>query len=140
MRAYLNGRCSFRIKGDRFAQEPTNLMNEKPVNIFDYEAIAQARLGQAEYDFIAGGANDEITLRRTRAMFDSIMMRPRMMVDISQRDLGTTVMGQKIQIPILLDPAGNHAIAHPDAEVAKTWRRLLPGRCGSSPTSSKTAA
>ena len=93
-------------------------MNEKPVNIFDYEAIAKARLGQAEYDFIAGGANDEITLRRTRAVFDSIMMRPRMMVDINQRNLSTTVLGQTIQIPILLDPAGNHAIAHPDAEFA----------------------
>jgi len=59
----------------------------------------------------AGAATDEITLRRTRAVFDSIMLRPRMMVDISQRDLRTTVLGQAIRFPIMLDPAGNHAAA-----------------------------
>ena len=66
-----------------------------------------------------GGATDEITLRRTRAVFDAIMLRPRMMVDISQRDLGTTVLGQDIRFPIMLDPAGNHAAAHPDGELAE---------------------
>lgn len=89
-----------------------------PVNIFEYEELAKERLNQGEYDFIAGGATDEITIRRTRAVFDSIMMRPRMMVDISQRDLSTTVLGQKISFPIMLDPAGHHSAAHPDAEIA----------------------
>ena len=88
-------------------------MDANPVNIYEYEALAKGKLGQGEYDFIAGGATDEITLRRTRAVFDAIMLRPRMMVDISQRDLRTTVLGQEIRFPILLDPAGNHAAAHP---------------------------
>jgi isopentenyl diphosphate isomerase/L-lactate dehydrogenase-like FMN-dependent dehydrogenase len=39
-----------------------------PVNIFEYETLAKERLPQAEYDFIAGGAADEITLRRTRGL------------------------------------------------------------------------
>jgi 4-hydroxymandelate oxidase len=89
-----------------------------PVNIFEYEALAKDRLPQAEYDFIAGGATDEITLRRTRAVFDAMMLRPRMLVDISQRDLSTTVLGQRIEFPILVDPAGNHGRAHADAELA----------------------
>ncbi len=93
-------------------------MAQEPVNLFEYEEIAKARLDQGDYDFIAGGATDEITIRRTRAVFDSIMMRPRMMVDISQRDLSTTVLGQKIDVPIMLDPAGNHSAAHPEAELA----------------------
>src|SRR6266852_6065124 len=80
--------------------------------------MAKGKMGRGEYDFIAGAATDEITLRRTRAVFDSILMRPRMMVDISQRDLRTTVLGQEIRFPILLDPAGNHAAAHPDGELA----------------------
>ena len=46
------------------------------------------------------------------------MLRPRMMVDISQRDLRTTVLGQEIRFPIMLDPAGNHAAAHPEGELA----------------------
>ncbi len=93
-------------------------MTTNPVNIYEYEAIAKERLAQGEYDFIAGAATDEITLRRTRAVFDSIMMKPRMMVDVSQRDLSTTVLGKKIGFPVMLDPAGNHGAAHPDAELA----------------------
>lgn len=93
-------------------------MTGDPVNLFEYEALAKERLPQAEYDFIAGGATDEITLKRTRAVFDAIMLRPRMLVDISQRDLSTTVLGQRIAFPIMLDPAGHHGRAHPDAELA----------------------
>ena len=93
-------------------------MDANPVNIYEYEEIAKGKMGQGEYDFIAGGATDEITLRRTRAVFDSIMLRPRMMVDISQRDLRTTVLGQAIRFPIMLDPAGNHGSAHPEGELA----------------------
>ena len=93
-------------------------MDSQPVNVFEYEEIARKRLSQGDYDFVAGGATDEITLRRTRAVFDSIMLRPRMMVDISQRDLGTTVLGHKISFPVMLDPAGNHGVAHADAEIA----------------------
>jgi 4-hydroxymandelate oxidase len=89
-----------------------------PVNIYEYEALAKERLPQPEYDFIAGGATDEITLKRTREIFDAIMLRPRMLVDISQRDLSTTVLGQQIAFPIMVDPAGHHGRAHPDAELA----------------------
>ena len=93
-------------------------MTAEPVNIFEYEEIAKERLSQGNYDFIAGAATDEITLRRTRAAFDSIMIRPRMMVDVSNRDLSTTVLGQKIALPIMLDPAGNHGAAHLEGELA----------------------
>ena len=93
-------------------------MDSKPVNIYEFEEIAKGKLGQGEYDFIAGAATDEITLRRTRAVLDSIIMKPRMLVDISERDLSTTVLGQEISFPVMLDPAGNHSAAHPDAEIA----------------------
>ncbi|HIN05365.1 MAG TPA: alpha-hydroxy-acid oxidizing protein, partial [Dehalococcoidia bacterium] len=93
-------------------------MAQEPINLFEYEEIAKSRLEQGQYDFIAGGATDEITIRRTRAVFDSIMMRPRMMVDISKRDVSTTVLGQKIDLPVMIDPAGNHGVAHEDAELA----------------------
>ncbi|MGE3536018.1 MAG: alpha-hydroxy acid oxidase [Candidatus Tectimicrobiota bacterium] len=89
-----------------------------PINIYEYEALAKARLQPTEYDFIAGGATDEITLRRTRAAFDAIMLRPRMLVDIGQIDMSTTVLGQRIPFPVLVDPAGGHGRAHPEAELA----------------------
>ncbi len=93
-------------------------MTREPVNIFEYEEIAKASLPKPDYDFIAGGATDEITLRRTRAVYDSIMLRPNVMVDVSKMDLSATVLGREITLPVLLDPAGNHSIAHPDAELA----------------------
>ena len=93
-------------------------MTTNPVNIYEYEDIAKQRIDQGDYDFIAGAATDEITLRRTRAVFDSIMMKPRMMVDVSERDLSTTVLGNKISFPVIMAPAGNHSAAHPDAELA----------------------
>ena len=89
-----------------------------PVNIFEYEKLAESTLDKGEYDFIAGGATDEITISRTRAVFDSIMIRPRMSVDVSKRDLSTTVLNHKISLPVMLDPAGNHGAAHPDGEIA----------------------
>ena len=93
-------------------------MATEPVNIFEYEEIAKERLDKGDYDFIAGAATDEITLRRTREVLDSIVMKPRMMVDVSQRDLSTTVLGQKISFPVMLAPAGNHGAAHLEAELA----------------------
>ena len=93
-------------------------MTAEPVNIFEFEALAKERLPHDEYDFIAGGATDEITLRRTRGVFDSIMLRPRMLTDISQRDLSTTVLGQRIELPVMCDPSGGHGRAHPDGELA----------------------
>jgi 4-hydroxymandelate oxidase len=93
-------------------------MSVGPVNIFEFQELAEQSLPKAEADFIAGGATDEITLRRTRAAFDSIMLRPRMLVDISQRELSTTVLGQRIEFPVMLDPAGGHGRAHPEGELA----------------------
>ena len=89
-----------------------------PVNIFEFEALAKELLPKAEYDFIAGGAADEITVTRNRAAFDSILLRPRTLVDIAQRDVSTTVLGQRIEFPVMLAPAGGYARAHPEGELA----------------------
>jgi isopentenyl diphosphate isomerase/L-lactate dehydrogenase-like FMN-dependent dehydrogenase len=88
------------------------------VNIYDYEAVAKKTLPKEQYDFIAGGATDEITLRRTRAVFESILLKPRVLTDVSRIDTSTSVLGHPIKFPIMLDPAGAHKRAHPDAEIA----------------------
>ena len=93
-------------------------MADRPINIYEFEALSNERLPKTESDFIAGGATDEITLRRTREVFDSIMLRPRMLVDISEMDLSTTVLGQRIEFPVMAAPSGGHARAHPEGELA----------------------
>ena len=93
-------------------------MANRPINIYEFEALSNDRMPKHEYDFVAGGATDEITLRRTRDAFDSIMLRPKMLVDISQMDVSTTVLGQRIEFPVMADPSGGHGRAHPDGELA----------------------
>lgn len=93
-------------------------MDDRPVNLYEYEALAKERMPKPEWDFVEGGATDEITISRTRQAFDSIMLRPRMLVDMDVRDLSTTVLGERIDFPVMLCPAGHHIRAHADAENA----------------------
>ena len=88
------------------------------INIQQYEDASREKLPPSDFDSIAGGATDEITLRRNRAAYDSIHLRPRVLVDVSTRDLSSTVLGQRIAFPVMLTCAGGHVMAHPDAEMA----------------------
>ena len=93
-------------------------MEVGPINLHEYEALAKESLPKPEWDFIEGGATDELTIGRNRKAFDSIMLRPRMLVDMDVRDLSTTVLGERIEFPVMLCPAGHHIRAHKDAEIA----------------------
>lgn len=88
----------------------------EPVNILEFEALARANVEPGAWDYISGGAEDEITLRENRAAFERTFLRPRYLVDVSKRDLSTTVLGTKIPFPLLLSPAGYHSLSHPDGE------------------------
>ena len=66
----------------------------------------------------ASGANDEITLRENRAAYERITLLPRMLVDVSVRDMSTTVLGEPVSMPILIAPLALQGLAHPDAEIA----------------------
>jgi len=79
-------------------------VNEKPVNLYEYEALAKELMSGSEWDFVEGGATDEITIRRTRQAFDSIMLRPRMLMDMDERDPSTTVLGEPIAFTVMLCP------------------------------------
>lgn len=90
----------------------------EPVNVFDFEEAARAKLPAMVYDYYAGGAQDEVTLRANRAAFERTCLRYRVLVDVSQRDLATTVLGQRVAMPILVAPTAFHGLAHPEGEVA----------------------
>lgn len=98
-----------------------------PINLFDYETLARKFLPQVTYDVIAGGATDEITLRRNRSAFDEIMFRPRILVDVSCVDPSTTVLGQRIDFPVMLAPAGSHGRVHSDGELASARAAAAAG-------------
>jgi 4-hydroxymandelate oxidase len=88
------------------------------VNLFDFEAVARERLPKLEYDYIAGGATDEISVDRNRRAYASWALRPRVLRNVSQLDLSTTVLGTKVNLPVLIAPCGGHKKAHPEGEFA----------------------
>lgn len=97
------------------------MSNREPVNLFEFEEIARERLPKEEYDYIAGGATDEISVERNRRAYVSWAFRPRVLRDVSTLDLSTTVLGIKVNLPVLIAPCGGHKRAHPEGELA-TYR------------------
>jgi isopentenyl diphosphate isomerase/L-lactate dehydrogenase-like FMN-dependent dehydrogenase len=93
----------------------------EPINLFEFETAAKELLPKAEYDYIAGGATDEISVARNRRAYESWALRPRVLRDVSNVDLSTVVLGTKIRLPVLIAPCGGHKRAHPDGELA-TYR------------------
>jgi len=89
-----------------------------PINVFDYEALAQSRIHPISWDYYQGGSDDEITLRANRSAFSEIRLRPRVLVEVNTCDLSTTVLGKSVALPILIAPTSSHGFAHPDAELA----------------------
>jgi isopentenyl diphosphate isomerase/L-lactate dehydrogenase-like FMN-dependent dehydrogenase len=88
------------------------------VNVFAYEALAQARMEPSAWAFYQSGSDDEVTLRANRAAFEAIRLRPRMLVNVETCDLGTTVLGMPVSMPILVAPTADHCLAHPEGECA----------------------
>ena len=93
-------------------------MRFDPINLHGYEARAKQVLPHTIWDFVEGGAMDEVTTRRNRSAFQELSLRPRFLRDISQRDISTTVLGEPISLPVMICPAGGHMSAHPEGEVA----------------------
>jgi 4-hydroxymandelate oxidase len=90
------------------------------INPYELEARARELLPQMAYDYYASGANDEVTLRENRAAYERITLLPRMLVDVSVRDMGTTVLGEPVSMPILIAPTAIRGLAHPEGEIATT--------------------
>jgi 4-hydroxymandelate oxidase len=89
-----------------------------PVNLLEYEELARRRLSRMAYDYVAGGAADEITLRRNRSAFDQIRLKPRVLVDVSRLETRVRLAGQEHHFPILLAPTAYHKLMHREGESA----------------------
>ncbi|MGB7442470.1 MAG: alpha-hydroxy acid oxidase [Coleofasciculaceae cyanobacterium] len=90
----------------------------EPINLFEYESLAAERLSQMALDYYASGAGDELTLQNNRAAFERLQLRPRVLVDVSERDLSTEILGQSFPLPILVAPMAFQSLAHPEGELA----------------------
>ena len=84
----------------------------------DLEAEARRRLDPAVYDFYAGGAGDEVTLRANETAFARISLVPRVLTGHRARDLGVDLLGSRADLPVLVAPTAFHRLAHPEGELA----------------------
>jgi L-lactate dehydrogenase (cytochrome) len=79
---------------------------------------ARRALPRTIFDFIAGGAEDEVALRRNREAFDRLEFRPRMLRGPARVEMATTILGVPCAAPLALAPTGLTGLIHPGAEPA----------------------
>jgi L-lactate dehydrogenase (cytochrome) len=84
----------------------------------DMRQAARRRLPRALFDFIDGGAQDEVTLRRNREDFARLTLVPRVLTDVSQRDQSVEVLGQRYASPLILAPTGLPGVLWPGGGLA----------------------
>ena len=114
-------------------------VDAEPLNLLELEALARERLPAMCFDYYASGADDEITLRDNRAAFGRIALRYRVLVDVSARDLSTTVLGERVAMPVLVAPTAFQRMAHPDGELATARAAGAAGTITTLSTLSNTA-
>ena len=71
-------------------------------NIADLRRVAHWRVPAPMFHYMDGAAEDEVTYRRNASDFDALELLPRSLIDISNIDPSTTVMGQRIEMPVIL--------------------------------------
>ena len=86
------------------------------VNIADLRRLAKRRLPRIVFDYIDGGADDEVTLRGNARAFEALTFRPRCAVATPQVDIRTTVMGATFDLPFILAPIGSSRMFYPHGE------------------------
>jgi 4-hydroxymandelate oxidase len=88
------------------------------VSLNDLEPRAREKMSHLAYEYVAGGAADENTLRWNHEAYDKIRLRPRVLVDVSRIDTRLRLVGQDLAFPILLAPTAYHRLVHPEGERA----------------------
>lgn len=92
-------------------------MLNKVLNLADMEALSETRMSPAASAYLGGGAGDEITLKANKERWAAIRLNPSMLRDVSEIDLSTEVLGQRLDIPIVLAPVAIHKFWHQSGEM-----------------------
>jgi isopentenyl diphosphate isomerase/L-lactate dehydrogenase-like FMN-dependent dehydrogenase len=86
------------------------------INIEDLRRAAKRRLPRVVFDYIDGGAEDELTLRANRRAFEAVTFRPRCAVATPACDLRVSVLGTSLSMPLILAPVGSSRLMYPRGE------------------------
>ena len=84
----------------------------------DLRRLGRRRVPRGVFEFVEGGAGAEVTVRENRAAFERVRFEPRWLRDVSGREIATTVLGERLALPVGLAPAGLARLVHRDGELA----------------------
>lgn len=90
----------------------------RATNIEELRRVAHRWLPRFALEYLECGAEDEITLRRNRSIFEQIAFLPRTLVDVGRRDLSTELFGARVGAPLVIAPTGLNGILRHGADVA----------------------
>jgi L-lactate dehydrogenase (cytochrome) len=96
----------------------SGVASPRVLTIDDLRELARRRLPRMVFDYIDGGAGDEVTLADNCRAFDTVTFRPRGAVELAAVDLRTTVLGTALNLPFLLAPLGSSRMFFPQGEAA----------------------
>ena len=100
-----------------FTNDRGHSLDLAPASYEDYRELARKRLPRQLFDYIDGGSFDEVTLAANRDDLHRLRLRQRVLRDVSERTLSTTVMGEELSLPLILAPVGFGGMFAPRAEV-----------------------
>lgn len=90
----------------------------RALSIADLREIAQRKLPRSVFEFIDGGAEDELTLADNRAAFERLRLAPRVLTDVSAPSIATEIIGRQAEAPFIIAPMGSCMLAWPQADIA----------------------
>jgi len=101
------------------AQGPLAIRSaSEALDVFDFEPVAHANIPVAHWAYLAGGTDDDGTIRANREGFTRWTLRPRRLVDVHAVDAGVSLFGTRYPTPIVLNPVGSQKAFHPLGEIA----------------------
>jgi L-lactate dehydrogenase (cytochrome) len=90
----------------------------RAASVDDLRALARRRLPRGVFDYVDGGAEDELTMAANRAAFTGTGFRPRVLRNVGAVDTTSDLLGRPVSFPLVLAPTGFTRIVHPDGELA----------------------
>ncbi|EDN11086.1 cytochrome b2 [Histoplasma capsulatum] len=93
---------------------------EQCYNLLDFEAVARRIMKKTAWAYYSSGADDEMTLRENHSAFHKVWFRPRILVDVQNVDISTTMLGSPTSVPFYVTATALGKLGHPEGEVCLT--------------------
>jgi len=97
------------------------------VNVWDFEMVAKKQVSKEAWAYMMSGADDEVCLRENHAAFHRVLLKPRVLVDVENIDMSSTILGTKVSIPLYITSCALGRLYHEDGEMCLTRGAKLAG-------------